>query len=231
MSHPQSHAHTVETRREFISYILVLFIGCGEIFLEIGIGFMMFDNAINAAGGIHTGGDLIIIVLSTLTAGAIVALSKSRPITEWELRSFMGIIAIFIFLYGGLSVFFLSIERLLTPVEGTASVAFVIGFVSMIANYYKHSLLERSGGEDGNVTVKSLSRHVKIDMSLGAIACIGGLLRMMGAYFPAWEFIVIRIDPTLSIIVSVWLLWSAHEIAHEVLSGHVMASSHDHHDH
>jgi len=228
MRHAHSHARAIATHKELINYLIVLVIGVSEIFLEIGIGFLLYDNAINAAGGIHTSGDLVIIVLSALTAGAIVSMSNQRPFVEWALRSLMGLLAVCIFLFGGITILSISIERMLTPIEGTAWVAFVIGLLSIITNYCKHKILQGSGGEHGNINVKSLTRHVKIDMSLGAIACIGGLLRMVGTFFPSWECVILRIDPGLSIIISFWLFWGAYEIANEVLTGQVMADHHDH---
>lgn len=230
MPHVHSHARVIETRKELYTYLLILFIGLCEIFLEIGIGFVLGDNAINAAGGIHTSGDLIIVILSALTAVTVVAIAPHRPSAEQISRTIMSSLAVSIFLFGGVTIFTISIERMIEPVIGIPWIAIVIGFISILTNYLKFFLLERDGGEAGNITVKSLSRHVKIDMSLGAIACLGGTLRIVSAYFPSTELIALRIDPFLSLLVSLWLFWSAYEIGQEIYEGQIMGRS-DHHSH
>lgn len=223
-----SHTNKSDTRQEFFMYGLVLVIGLLEVFLEIVVGFIFYDNTINAAGGVHTGGDLTIVVLSALTVGSISLLVSHSPLSEWYLRTIMGFAAVLIFITGGLGVIAIALERLASPVEGVGWVAAVIGLISIGLNLLKHTLLNKHGGERGNINLKSLTRHVKIDIALGAVAVIGGTARAILASFDAIAWAVLRIDPVLSLIVALWLLYSGYEIAEEILTGQVIEDSHKH---
>jgi cobalt-zinc-cadmium efflux system protein len=103
-----------------------------------------------------------------------------------------------------------AIDRLRQPVEVLGGVMLAVAVVGLIVNLVSFRLL--SGGDHGNLNVKAAMLHVAGDL-LGSVATLVAALVIMAT---GWT----PIDPILSVLVSLLILWSAWHVVRD--AGHIL---------
>jgi cobalt-zinc-cadmium efflux system protein len=201
--HGHSHSHAGTGRALIASLILTL----GFVGFEAVAGFRASSLALLSDAG-HNFADAFALLLA-----AFGFYLQTRPANEVKTFGYQraGVVAAFVnavsLVVLALFLFFESLERLRNPQPVVESTMIVVASLGLIMNLF---IVWRLGGHGHDMNIRAAWIHMLGD----AMSCVAIIAGAIAIHYTGWQ----KIDPILSILIGLMIIWSGWGIIQESLN-------------
>jgi cobalt-zinc-cadmium efflux system protein len=202
-SHTHNHSHAGTGRALIISLILTL----GFVIFEAVAGFRASSLALLSDAG-HNFADAFSLLLA-----AFGFYLQSRPANAVKTYGYQraGVLAAFInavsLVVLALFLFFESLERLKNPQPVVESTMIVVAAIGLAMNLF---IVWKLGGHGHDMNIRAAWIHMMGD----AMSCVAIIAGAIAIHYTGWQ----KIDPILSILIGLMIIWSGWGIIQESLN-------------
>jgi cobalt-zinc-cadmium efflux system protein len=202
-SHSHDHSHAGTGRALIVSLILTL----GFVVFEAVAGFRASSLALLSDAG-HNFADAFALLLA-----AFGFYLQSRPANAVKTYGYQraGVLAAFVnavsLVVLALFLFFESYERLRNPQPVVESTMIVVATLGLAMNLF---IVWRLGGHGHDMNIRAAWIHMMGD----AMSCVAIIAGAIAIHYTGWQ----KIDPVLSILIGLMIVWSGWGIIQESLN-------------
>jgi cobalt-zinc-cadmium efflux system protein len=204
-SHPHSHDHShAGTGRALIASLVLTL---GFVAFEAVAGFRASSLALLSDAG-HNFADAFALLLA-----AFGFYLQSRPANAVKTYGYQraGVLAAFVnavsLVVLALFLFYESYERLRSPQPVVESTMIVVAAIGLLMNLF---IVWRLGGHGHDMNIRAAWIHMLGD----AMSCVAIILGAVAIHYTGWQ----KIDPVLSILIGLMIIWSGWGIIEESLN-------------